>query len=323
MTRTVCVTGATGGLGLSLVSALRQRGDAVKALVRRTSSTEDLYRLGCDLVEGDITDHGALLRAMDGCDGVFHAAARVGDWGPEDELARVNIQGTVAALEAAREARVGRFVHVSSTAVYGATTVKVLEETLPVCTSGRPYADSKVAAERRVFAFAKETGLAVSVVRPCRLYGPHDRTFLPRLASHLRGGRFVYFVDPSTPVNLVHASHAVDVLLRALEHPLAVGEAFNVSDGAMLPLKALVEALCRCLRVPPPRLQVPTGVARAGAAALEGVWRLARAKSPPVVTVGLVEGLAQGSVVSCEKARRVLGFAPAFGTAEGIAQVMV
>ncbi len=316
----VCVTGATSGVGTNLASALRARGDTVSALVRRTSATEALYRLGCDLVEGDVTDPLSVRRAVEGCDLVVHAAARVGEWGAREDFIRVNVLGTENVLRAARDAGALRFVHVSSTAVYGPAPERVLVETLAPRLSGTPYADSKREAERVVFNLGARSPLPVTVVRPCLIYGPHDRVFLPGLAALLRGRRFVWVVDRDTPVNLVHTSNVVDVVLRAMEHPRAVGEAFNVADGPPLSLGEVIEVVCRHLRVPVPRVRVPTGVARVAARVLEAAWETAGLSAAPPLTVAALDSMARTRVVSTEKARDVLGYHPVVTTTEGLAQ---
>lgn len=317
----VLVTGASSGVGTSLATALRARGDSVVALVRRTSQTEMLFRLGCALVEGEVNDTRATRRAAAGCDAVIHAAAKVGDWGAAEEFRRTNVEGTECVLRAARDEGATRFVLVSSVAVYGPTSAPVLDESLPMRESAEPYADSKIEAERRAFTLGASAGLAVTAVRPCLVYGPHDKNFIPRLVEMLRKGRFVYPVDPASPINLVSADHVVDVCLRAMESPRAVGEAFNAGDGETIALREIVQILCKRLRVREPEMRVPTDVAIATARAMEKVWSLARIKSPPPLTQGSIRIMSRPGRVSIDKAREVLGFIPTVTSAEGVARV--
>lgn len=317
----VLVTGATSGVGTSVAMALRARGDAVVALVRRTSQTEMLFRLGCELVEGEVNDSRAVRRAAGGCDAVIHAAAKVGDWGAPEEFRRTNVAGTECVLRAARDEGAQRFVLVSSVSVYGPTRARVLEETLPMLESGEAYADTKIEAERRAFAFGASTGLGVTAVRPCLVYGPHDKNFIPRLVGLLRKGRFVYAVEPDSQINLVSADHVVDVCLRAMESPRAVGEAFNVSDGEPVVLRELVRSVCKRLRVREPQLRVDTSIASAAAGALERVWSFAHATQPPPITRGMIRIMSRTGRVSIEKARDLLGFVPSVTSVEGVARV--
>src|SRR6266545_4927753 len=226
--RRVLVTGATSSLGTALVAALKNRGDQVVAYVRPTSTTDTLYRLGATLIEGDVTDAAGIARAIRGCDTVVHAmiassAAR------RKDLERVYVAGTHNVARAAR-AEGARMVHVSSASVYGRHASGVVTEEATVQRSGLTDLDSKIAAEQAVLeqVHVHNEGLWAAIVRPPLIYGPYDRTFLPSLAASLRRRAFVYTIDPTTRINLVHVQHLVEVILAVFEHGYAAGEAFNV-----------------------------------------------------------------------------------------------
>ena len=113
------VTGATGLLGSHIVEQLRAAGEPVRALVRGSSDTRLLDEWGVEKVIGDVTDPASLTAACKGVRTVYHAAARVGDWGPWSEFVAISIDGTRNMLEAARAADVQRFLHISSISAYG------------------------------------------------------------------------------------------------------------------------------------------------------------------------------------------------------------
>src|SRR5438105_570420 len=126
----VAVTGATGGVGTALVRALRARGDSVRALVRDPARA----KLDATLVRGDLGDEAALEEVARGADAFVHTAAHVGDWGDSAEFEDVNVGGTRRAVEAAARAKVKRFVHVSSVAVYGRPESGNIDQTTPART---------------------------------------------------------------------------------------------------------------------------------------------------------------------------------------------
>ena len=103
------VTGATGLLGSHIVEQLRRRNQPVRVLVRPGSDRSWLLTQGVEFAEGDITDERSLQEACRGCEAVYHAAARVGDWGPWEEFQRITIDGTQKTIDAAISARVRRF----------------------------------------------------------------------------------------------------------------------------------------------------------------------------------------------------------------------
>ena len=113
------VTGGTGLLGSHFVEQLARGARRVRALVRPGSDLRFLRSQEVELVEGDVTDRASLVRACNGVERVYHAAAQVGDWGPWTNFVNVTIEGTRNLIEAAAQASVRRFLHVSSISAYG------------------------------------------------------------------------------------------------------------------------------------------------------------------------------------------------------------
>src|SRR2546421_9012232 len=98
------VTGATGFIGSHLTRKLRQRGDEVTALVRTTVKARELRELGCELVEGDLSNDDAIRRGVHGADAVFHVGAMYKVGVPRSErpaLHEANVRGTERVLDAA------------------------------------------------------------------------------------------------------------------------------------------------------------------------------------------------------------------------------
>jgi len=172
----VALTGASGFVGRQLTELLTATGADVLALVRSTSKTADLEKLGVRCLPVDLDDPATIAAALPGCDYLFHVAGAVDfkdDW---DHLRRVNVQGSLNALEAARRAGVRRFVQTSSIVAIGATrTREVLSETAtwnlgPLAVG---YATTKREAEDAVLA-ARPAGVDVVVVNPACVIGPGD-----------------------------------------------------------------------------------------------------------------------------------------------------
>src|SRR3990170_2549381 len=95
------VTGATGFIGGHIVDRLRAGGHQVRGLARNSQKAARLRDLGVEVVMGDVTDIESLRAAAEGVDTVFHAAARVTDWGPWPEFEATTVRGTENALQAA------------------------------------------------------------------------------------------------------------------------------------------------------------------------------------------------------------------------------
>ena len=133
--KTVFITGATGLVGSHAVEE-RLSGMHVKALVRASSDTRWLDAQGVEKVAGDLEDADALRRGVEGAGWVFNCAAKVGDWGSLEEFRRLNVEALQLLLDAASDAKVERFVHVSSLGVYEGHDHFGTDETTPPAVRG-------------------------------------------------------------------------------------------------------------------------------------------------------------------------------------------
>jgi nucleoside-diphosphate-sugar epimerase len=127
----VFVTGATGSIGYALAKRLSENGSLVRALARDPSRAGNLKALaGVEVVASDLSQLGSLRGLVAGCSVVYHVAAKI--MGSDPALYRtVNVDGTTALLEEAIRARVERFVHVSTTGVYGFVQAENITEDAP------------------------------------------------------------------------------------------------------------------------------------------------------------------------------------------------
>src|SRR3990172_3129349 len=153
------VTGATGFIGGHIVDGLLAAGHEVRGLASSAQKATRLEQLGVEVVVGDVTDIDSLSAAARGVDTVFHAAAKVTDWGPWPEFEAVTVRGTENALQAAVDAGVRRFLHVSTVGVYDDRAIvqgagRITEDTPLVDRAGGFwgfYAKSKMLAEKAAF----------------------------------------------------------------------------------------------------------------------------------------------------------------------------
>ncbi len=182
---TVLVTGGTGFLGLHLVRALVQRHYSVRVLARNPEGLRGQTNLPLDIVQGDITSPEDVRRAVEGCDGVFHLAAKVTLSAKDaDEIFAVNVGGTRNVMQAAMDAGVQRVVHVSMVGTLeGPSDDSIVDETCPLRSEdvGTPYLDSKVRAERLVLEQMRQ-GLPAVIVNPGGMIGPEDNFHSPSSA---------------------------------------------------------------------------------------------------------------------------------------------
>lgn len=309
----ILVTGATGLVGSHVVETLRQRGMRVRALVRDPAAARSLAVAGVELAVGDLSQPESLAEAARGATAIVHCAAKVGDWGPMEEYRQVNVRGLEHLLLAAeQQGTLRRFVHISSLGVYPARDHHGTDETTPPSHSGIDgYTRTKVESEQLVLQHVREHSLPAVVLRPGFIYGPRDRSVLPRLLGRLQDGKFAYLGSPDLLLNNTYVGNLVQAILLALDSEQAVGQVFNITDGRLVSKREFVETICRLAGLPFPQKVVPLGIARPLARLLETLWRWLGKTEAPLLSQARIKFLGLNLDYSIEKAKRELNYDPA------------
>lgn len=321
--KTALVTGATGLLGSHITEQLCRKKWVVRALCRSGSRTGFLEKIGATIVPGDLTDRIALERACEGVDVVFHAAARVGDWGPWDDFLRTSIQGTQHLLEAAASTGAKRFLHISSISVYGHVDGdgKVLDESAPIGVNVHQwsyYTRAKVEAEQCVWNAHKAGSIPVSVIRPSWLYGSRDRATLPRLVESIRRGKLKIIGDGSNRLNVVHAANVAEASILAATSDRAIGEAYNCCHDGVITQRQYFDAIADALGEKRVAKSVPYAVAYHAAFLMECFGHALHTKKPPLATRYAIWLMGRRCFFECQKLKKELGWSSSIGYEEGI-----
>jgi nucleoside-diphosphate-sugar epimerase len=316
------VTGATGFIGRRLTRALCQLGEPVRILVRRSSNLSPLSNLPVEVVYGDLADLGAVRVAVRGVRRVFNCAGMVGDWGPWAAYQAANIMGVDNLLRAVRsEDHLERFVHVSTSDVYGYPNRRHVTEDAPFVDRRMYYNSSKIAGERLAWRAYREHGVPLVVVRPASVYGPEDPNYVGEILTLLRSGSMMFVDGGCSIAGLTYVDNVADLLLLAGERPAAVGQAFNVSDGSAVTWRDFVNRLAMIAGTAPARLSLPHDLAYVLGWSMEQVWRALRRRSRPLVTRQAVENTGTHQDFSIARAQRMLGYTPRVGFDEGMERV--
>jgi nucleoside-diphosphate-sugar epimerase len=280
-----------------------------------------LSGLGVDIVRGDVCDLASLREAARGQQVVFHAAAKVPDWGPRREFFRANLDGTRNVVAACQDAGVERLVHVSSLTVLGLPREDAaVDEQSPYDSSPHDaYTASKIEAEKIVREANGQRGLSTVAVRPGAIWGVGDPSIAPRIADLLRRGRAVYIGRASNHLALSHVDNLTLGLRLAAEVPGAAGQVYHLTDGETVTAREVIDGLAALLGTARPRWSVPFFVIYLAAAAMEGVARLLRRRSPPPFTRYGVRLMASDCRYDSRKAERELGFRPSVSFRQGLA----
>ena len=291
------VTGGGGFIGSHLVDRLITDGRSVRVVDsfvvgRRSNLHQHEGNPRLDIVEIDVADKAAMMRACAAAERVFHLAARA-DIVPSiqepEAYYRANVDGTFNVLEAARAGGVARFVYVASSSCYGIPKEYPTPETAPA-DPRYPYALTKYLGEQLVLHWANVYRLPAVAVRLFNVYGPRARTsgsygavFGVFLAQLMAGKPLTVVGDGEQTRDFTFVSDVVDALL-AVATSDKVGEVYNVGSGRPASVNELIRLL----------------------------------GSPPTIAIPKRPGEPDCTWADISKIRAELGWAPRVGFAEGV-----
>lgn len=270
----ILLTGATGFIGGHLLRELRAAGHRVRALSRSAAGDAAILALGGEPVRGALGEtspaaRDALMRALEGCDAVFHTAADTTQWRPHNPVqTRTNVQGTEDLLRAAEAAGVRRFLHTSSVSAWSHLVEGTLREDRPQRggESWVNYERSKFLSEQAVRAAA----LPWVVFNPSHVLGPGDTRNWARLVLLVDQGKL-----PGAPPGS-GAFADVREIARAQVRAFDLGlerEAFLLG-GAHASFVELIGLIGQRLGRRVPRRPTPAWVLKAVAHAKDALSRL-------------------------------------------------
>lgn len=315
MMKTVWVTGATGFLGGRVVSTLLNRGYHVIASGRQAHILSQFEDHGAQILSFDLADQNP--PELPAIDAAVHCAALSSPWGRYQDFYQANVKGTHTALGMARQAGAKRFVHISTPSVYFRfrDQLKVSEsQALP-----RPvnaYAATKARAEHNVLA---ETTLDPIILRPRGLYGRGDTALLPRLMAAARTRPLPLMNHGETVTDLTHVDDVVSAILAALAVPCSPEKRiFNISGGAALNLKSVIEHVGAKTNISIRWRRVPSWAALAYARSLELIARVTPGQPEPAVTAYGVGLFAFSQTLDLTAAKEGLNWTPQISFQEGL-----
>ncbi len=317
------MTGATGGLGRTLVPMLLGGGYDVTATGRDATIGARLEAIGARFVAADLCDPEA-RPPLTGIDTVFHLAALSSPWGRADRFAAINVAATRRLLDQARASGCGTFIYASTPSIYTEPRDRIgLTEESPVARRfANAYAASKYEAERAVLA-TNAPGLATIALRPRAIVGPDDRVLLPRLRRAARRGRVPLPNRGAALIELTDVRDAAASFLAAdAARAAAAGRAFNISGGQPRRLGDLLSTLFARDRIRPRLVPVPRGGAMAAAWVVERIAAALPGRPEPPVTRYTIMTLAYSQTFDLSAAREKLGWTPLRSPEEAIARAL-
>jgi nucleoside-diphosphate-sugar epimerase len=223
-------------------------------------------------------------------------------------------------LELAREARLDRFVHISTTDVYGFPDYPA-DETAPFHYRGWPYGDTKIEGEKLVWAYHRQYDLPVTIVRPATIYGPRSTALVQEMAELLKSGSMIHIGSGRKPAGLAYVANVVKAIVLAGEHENSLGQAYNITDDSDVTWPQFVNRMAKIVGAPSPRITLPYRLAYLSGWTFEKAYGVLRIESRPLLTRLAAELFGTSQGFSVNKARRELGYEPAIDFEEGMRRV--
>ncbi len=318
----VLVTGAGGFLGFGIARSLVAAGDEVHSFSR--ADHHQLGALGITQHRGDLADAEAVAAAVEGCDLVYHVAARPGAWGPYRAYHDANVRGTEHVLAACRRHQVRDLVYTSTPSVVSrGTDLEGIDETLEYPPAFKAhYPATKAIAERLVRAENGSTLRTVSL-RPHLIWGPGDPNLLPRLVQRAKAGRLrqiggsrlidTTFIDDAVTAHLLAGD-----TLRSERWRQVAGKVYFISSGTPIGNWTMIDRMLAAADLPPVKRRISPRAAYALGCAMEMVYGTLRIQSEPPLTRWVVDELSTAHWYDITAARRDLGYAPSISLEEGM-----
>lgn len=306
--KTFLVTGGAGFLGINVVRHLLARGHSVVTLdiapfdyPERDQITE---------IQGDTRNRDDVDRAMEGVDVVIHTAAALPLYSPQD-IYSTDIDGSRNVLQSAYEHNVERFIHISSTAVYGIPDHHPLYEDDKLDGVG-PYGESKVLVEGMCQEY-REKGMCISIIRPKSFVGPERLGVFALLYDWAKDGKnFPVLGSGNNRYQLLDVEDLCDAIYLTATLPCEkVNDVFNIGAKEFTTLKEDYQAVLDYAGFGKKIVSIPAAPA---------IWTLRvldRMKMSPLYK-WVYETVTEDSFVSIEKAEKVLGYAPKYSNKEAL-----
>lgn len=239
----VLVTGADGFIGSHLTELLVEQNYRVRALAQYNSFNDWgwLETTSClndvEVVTGDIRDPDCCRELCKGVDVVMHLAALIAipySYTAPTSYVDTNVKGTVNLLQAARDHGISKFVHTSTSEVYGTAQYVPIDEQHPLQPQS-PYSASKIAADAMAMSFYHSFEMPITIARPFNTYGPRQsaRAIIPTVISQIASGMKQLQVGNTTPTrDFNFVKDTCHGFISLLEHSNTNGQTINIGSNA-------------------------------------------------------------------------------------------
>jgi nucleoside-diphosphate-sugar epimerase len=279
-----------------------------------------------ETIQGDLADPEAIASAAQGCDLVFHVAAKAGIWGPYEEYYRANVVGTQNVIAACRHWHISRLIYTSSpSVVFNGRDMEGVDESAPYSPHFEAfYPETKAQAERLILE-ANGEDLATVALRPHLIWGPGDKHLIPRIIARAKAGALRRIGRRPLLVDSVYVDNAAQAHLLAADRlrpgSAISGKVYFISQGEPRPLWDLIDMILQAAGMPRVTRHVSPTLAYAAGWLYETTYRLLRKQAEPPMTRFLARELSTAHWFNISAARRDLGYEPEVSFEQGLVRL--
>ncbi|MEI2579223.1 NAD-dependent epimerase/dehydratase family protein [Scytonema sp. PRP1] len=228
--KTLLITGIGGFIGSRTAELAIAKGIKVCGLQDASDKNKKAQNLGAKVIYGNVTDPATAQKACQGVDIVLHTAEIAKEGGSIDQFREINVSGTINMAQAAKNAGVKTFVHISSVLVYGFNYPDRVTEDGPLCGEKNAYCQTKIEAEKALLELNDPANFGIIILRPGDVYGPGSIPWIVRPLLMMRQRLFAYANEGRGVINHTYIDNLIDAIFLAIEKE-TYGEIFNVTDG--------------------------------------------------------------------------------------------
>jgi 2-alkyl-3-oxoalkanoate reductase len=315
----ILVTGATGCLGAVVANHLNANGHAVTGTGRNLDLAKYLSP-GVTFVPAELSDEKTVARLVQEHDSIVHCAGLSTLWGRAQDFQVANIDATANLLTSALENKVKNFIFISTPSLYFdfKNRLNIREDDRLAHKLVNNYAMSKLACEHLV-KDAQSKGLATVILRPRAIFGPNDRSLMPRLLRLAKKGWLPLIDNGQAQIDLTYVDNVAHAVALALENlPAVSGNIYNISNAEPIIVSVLFNKIISEFKLDARCISIPYDLAYATASTMEALASIKPGCPEPLLTKYTVGAIARSQTLSTEAAKRDLNYKPIVSLEEGI-----
>jgi len=317
----ILLTGATGFIGSHIAEYFSGKGEDIKCLVRENSDVSFLKTLGVQMFTGDVTDEQSINKALVDCETIIHIAGYARDWGRKKDFKRINVEGTLNILRAAKKQNISKVIITGSVSSYGEENCFIKKDETSPYNSHYPcfldhvlpckmnyYRDSKAQLTVQSIEFANKNNLNLIIIEPAWVFG--EREFQTGFFEYIKSVKNGTSLLPGSAKNKFHVIYAKELArayFMAYKSNITGVQRIIIGNREAELQQNIYKIFCEKAGLKKPG-NIPKALIYPVALIMELFATIFKFKNPPLLTRGRVNMFYDNIEYDTTKAKKILGF---------------